>query len=74
MYLICQHFVSFHFIYFEDSKRIFGSNNTELFLDLDFCLDAQCLKIIQNVAFEFFNFGISTNFCPIKIDLSGNTV
>ena len=74
MYLICQHFVSFHFIYFEDSKRIFGSNNTELFLDLDFCLDAQCLKIIQNVAFEFFNFGISTNFWPIKTDLSGNTV
>ena len=29
----------------------------------------QCLKITQNVAFEFF-----TNFCPIIIDLSGNTV
>ena len=39
MYLICQHFVSFHFIYFEDSKRIFGSNKTEIFLDLDFCFD-----------------------------------
>ena len=35
---------------------------------------AHCLKITQNVAFEFLNFGISTNFCPIKIDLSGNTV
>ena len=34
-----------------------------------------CLKITQNVAFEFFNFDIFfTNFCPIKIDLSGNTV
>ena len=33
-----------------------------------------CLKITQNVTFEFFNFGIFTNFCPIKIDLSGNTV
>ena len=29
---------------------------------------AQCLKITKNVAFEFFN------FCPIKNDLSGNTV
>ena len=34
----------------------------------------KCLKITQNVSFEFFNYGISTNFCPIKIDLSGNTV
>ena len=32
------------------------------------------LKITQNVTFEFFNFGISTNFWPIKTDLSGNTV
>ena len=31
-----------------------------------------CLKITQNVAFEFLAF--STNFCPIKTDLSGNTV
>ena len=30
-----------------------------------------CLKITQNVAFEFLAF--STNFCPIKSDLSGNT-
>mgnify|MGYP006975717369 CR=1 FL=1 len=29
---------------------------------------------MQNVAFECFNFGIFTNFSPIKIDLSGNTV
>ena len=35
---------------------------------------AQCLKITQNVAFEFLNFGIFHNFCPIKTDLSGNSV
>ena len=35
---------------------------------------AHCLKITQNVAYEFLNFGIFTNFCPIKTDLSGNTV
>ena len=29
----------------------------------------QCLKITQNVALAF-----STNFCPIKSDMSGNTV
>ena len=32
------------------------------------------MKITQNVAFKFLNFGISTNFCPFKTDLSGNTV
>ena len=35
-----------------------------------------CLKTTQNIAFQFF-FSIlafSTNFCPIKTDLSGNTV
>ena len=35
---------------------------------------SQCLKIAKNVAFEFLSFGIFTNFCSIKIDLSGNTV
>ena len=34
---------------------------------------SQCLKITQNVAFEFFYFGNFTNFYSIKIDLSGNT-
>ena len=34
---------------------------------------SQCLKITQNVAFEFFNFP-RINFCPIQRDLSGNTV
>ena len=33
---------------------------------------SHCLKI--TVAFKFWNFGFSTNFCPIKSDLSGNTV
>ena len=36
---------------------------------------AHCLKITQNVAFEFFLIlTFSTNFCPIKTDLSGNTI
>ena len=36
---------------------------------------AHCLKITHNVAFEFFLIlAFSTNFCPIKTDLSGNTV
>ena len=35
---------------------------------------ALCLKITQNVAFEFFNYGIFHQFCPIKVNLSGNTV
>ena len=33
---------------------------------------SHCLKIAQSVAFESLTFSI--NFCPIKIDLSGNTV
>ena len=33
---------------------------------------AHCLKITQNVAFEFFNFGIFHQF--LSYDLSGNTV
>ena len=32
------------------------------------CLSSHCLKIIQNVSFEFFNFGIFHQF------MSGNTV
>ena len=36
---------------------------------------AHCLKITQNVTYEIFEFlAFSTNFCPIKIDLSGNTI
>ena len=36
---------------------------------------AQCLKTTQNIAFDFFFIlTFSTNFCPIKSDLSGNTV
>ena len=33
---------------------------------------SQCLKISTNVSFSIFAF--PTNFCPIKIDLSSNTV
>ena len=33
-----------------------------------------CLKITQNVAFKIFILAFSTNFCPFKTDLSGNTV
>ena len=41
----------------------------------NFSLYTHCLKITQNVAFEFFDIlAFSTNFCPIKTDLSGNTV
>ena len=36
--------------------------------------NTQCLKITQNVAFEFFILAFSTNFCPFKSDLPGNTV
>ena len=34
---------------------------------------SRCLKITQNVTLDFFNLAFSTNFCPIKIDLFGNT-
>ena len=57
MYLICQHFVSFHFIYFEDSKIIFGSNNTDLFLDFEFCLDDRKIvvwKLSKNLKIRIF--------------------
>ena len=35
---------------------------------------AHCLKITQNVAFEFLILAFSTNFCLINSGLSGNTV
>ena len=35
---------------------------------------AHCLKITQNVAFDFLMLAFSTNFCIIKSDLSGNAV
>ena len=35
---------------------------------------SHCLKITQNVEFNFLILAFSTNFCPIKADLSGNTV
>ena len=33
----------------------------------------QCLKVTQNVSFEVLNFGIFHHFCPIEINMSGNT-
>ena len=36
-------------------------------------IHTQCLKMIQNVAFAFFNFVIFNEFLSFKIDLSGNT-
>ena len=42
---------------------------------LDFQTLSQCLQITQNVALEVFLFlAFSTHFCPIKTDLSGNSV
>ena len=35
---------------------------------------SQYLKITQNVTFELLDFGTFHQFCPIKSDLSGNTV
>ena len=35
---------------------------------------SQCLKITLNIAFDFLNFGIFYQVCPIKSNLSGNTV
>ena len=43
-------------------------------LIIAFSSNAHYLKITQSVAFELLNFDISTNFCPIKSELSGNTV
>ena len=38
-----------------------------------FLPSSHCLKITQNIAFDFF-LAFSTNFCPIKTDLPGNTI
>ena len=35
---------------------------------------AKCLKITENNAFEYLNLDIFHRFCPIKSDLSGNTI
>ena len=39
-----------------------------------FFLLAHCLKITQNVSFEFSILEFSAIFYPIKVDSSGNTV
>ena len=40
----------------------------------EFAANSQCLKITQNLAFGFLILAFSTNFCPTKSSLSGNTV
>ena len=35
---------------------------------------SHCLKITQNAHLNFLVLAFSTNFCPTKTDLSGNTV
>ena len=41
---------------------------------LGYNISSQCLKMTQNVSFECSILAFSTNFCPFKTDLSGNTV
>ena len=55
------------------SFRIFQKNEF-LATIRDFLKVARCLKTTKNVSFELSNFSLFTNLCPIKIDLSGNTV
>ena len=58
----------------KETSFIFYNFVDIIFFKIEFKLATQCLKITQNVAFEFWHLAFSTNFCPIKIDLSGNTV
>ena len=39
-----------------------GPTESDLYIKNVFLTKAQCLKITQNVAFEFFNFGIFNQF------------
>ena len=59
-------------------KKIFQSKeeekSTKKQIVLHFGKKAHCLKITQNVSFEFSILAFSTIFCPSKIGLSGNTV
>ena len=50
-----------------------GSPICGMFLPSIFFPFPHCLKITQNVSFEFLMLAFSTNFYPIKTDLSGNT-
>ena len=53
----------------------FLKRNTIYFLNLRLLGKfLRCLKITKNVSFEFYNYDILTNFCLLKVDLSGNTV
>ena len=40
----------------------------------EFAANSQCLKITQNVAFEFPILAFYTSFCLVKTNLSGNTI
>ena len=62
--------------HFRHQYRFLPQTSSGLELDLDTKThSAQCLKNTQNVAFEIFQFlAFSNNFCPIKSDLSGNTI
>ena len=55
----------------EDRNRLWTARH-KLYYGLSSKFTPQCLKITQNIAFEFLAF--STNFCRTKTDLSGNTV
>ena len=61
-----------HFLSINSSlKWNINTETKEFFLILS---KSHCFKITQNVAFAFWHFGIFTNFCPIKIEVSGYTV
>ena len=62
-------------------RQLLKISHDYLFLETHFQMILQaseasshCLKITQNVAFDFLILAFSTNFCSIKTDLSGNTV
>ena len=64
--------VQFHSHTFLTMSHFNSLHYSQTLLGLDF-ICTHCLKIAQNVAFEFLNFGIFHQFCPIKA-VSGNTV
>ena len=43
-------------------------------LDDGKCISLHCLKIAENVSFKIVNLVIFNQFCPNKINMSGNTV
>ena len=61
------------FTYWKKLKRHFINKYPQNILPIS-SSSLQCLKITQNIAFEFSNFGIFHQFWPIRTGLSGNTV